>query len=143
MMGCPDASATVAGRGVSAADLMPLPPPKAKPTADALSALLESRRSVRRFSSDEVPAEALARIVSMASTAPMGIPPWDFGCVAVRGRAQVQALAREIVAGYRQIAVPGARKRANPGPHAWPACRNRCYYRRRQRRSPAGAVAGL
>ena len=58
------------------------------------------RRSIRRFADREVDEELLQRIVEMAATAPMGIPPWDVGCVIVRGRDEVRRLAGEIVRGY-------------------------------------------
>jgi hypothetical protein len=100
MMVCPNDSIRVTGRGLSPSDLVPLPPSDAQITADALAALMLARRSIRRFGEQDVAPELLERIVAMAQTAPMGIPPWDVGCVVVRGRQQVQALASEIVKGY-------------------------------------------
>ncbi|UCG59516.1 MAG: nitroreductase family protein [Phycisphaerales bacterium] len=100
MMVCPEGAIKVTGRGISPEDLLPLPAPENKAGADALAALMQSRRSVRRFSDREVDAELLERIVEMASTAPMGIPPWDVGCVTVRGREQVQQITAEVVKGY-------------------------------------------
>jgi nitroreductase/NAD-dependent dihydropyrimidine dehydrogenase PreA subunit len=109
MMVCPTGSVQVRGRGLSPEDLRPLPPPEARADADALEALMRSRRSMRRFTPEEVSPELLRRIVEMAATAPMGIPPWDVGCVIVRGRDRVQALAEQIVksyAGMRKIFKP-------------------------------------
>jgi ferredoxin len=100
MMVCPAGSVTVTGRGISPEDLVPLPPPKQRAGADALTALMLARRSVRRFQDREVDAGLLERIVAAATSAPMGIPPWDVGCTIVRGREQVQELAGEIVKGY-------------------------------------------
>jgi len=100
MMICPEEAIRVTGRGVSPDDLMPLPGRKEMAGADALEALMRSRRSVRRFSSREVEAEILERIVEMAATGPMGIPPWDVGCVTVRGREEVQRLTGAVVKGY-------------------------------------------
>ena len=100
MMVCPEGSVTVTGRGLSPDDLLPLPPEDSPATADALEALMLARRSVRRFTDEEVPQDVLERIVAMASSAPMGIPPWDIGCVIIRGRNQVQQLASEIIKGY-------------------------------------------
>lgn len=101
MMVCPQECISVTGRGLSPADLRPLPPQEQRADADALNALLESRRSVRRFDERPVEADLLERIVAMAASAPMGIPPWDVGVVTVSGAAEVQKLASEIVAGYR------------------------------------------
>jgi nitroreductase/NAD-dependent dihydropyrimidine dehydrogenase PreA subunit len=100
MMVCPTGSVTVKGRGVSPTDLVPLPAPEKRATADGLEALMRARRSVRHFKNEEVPPDLLARVVDMAASAPMGIPPWDIGCVTVQGREKVQELADEIVEGY-------------------------------------------
>jgi ferredoxin len=100
MMVCPDGSVKVTGRDISPDDLLTLPSPDTRATADALATLMQSRRSVRRFTDTEVEAELLDRIVQMASTAPMGIPPWDVGCVVVRGRGKVRELSDQIVQGY-------------------------------------------
>jgi ferredoxin len=105
MMVCPDLCITVTGRGLSPADLLAPPPSDERPTADTLARLLEGRRSTRRFAEREVPAEILTRITEMAATAPMGIPPWDVGCVVIRGRVQVQRLAEQIVQEYRRFLV--------------------------------------
>lgn len=103
MMVCPNDSITVTGRGLSKQDLRPLPPNEAKADADALAALMQGRRSVRHFTDRDIDPALLDRIVEMASTAPMGIPPWDIGCVIVRGRDQVHSLATEIIKGYEGL----------------------------------------
>ena len=103
MMVCPDGAITVSGRGMSPDDLVDLPPKEERATADALAALMTSRRSVRRFRRTEVELELLERIVAMASSAPMGIPPWDVGCVTLQGHDKVQELADEVVNGYRKF----------------------------------------
>ena len=100
MMVCPEGAIAVTGRGISPDDLMPLPDLDERAGGDELAALMQSRRSVRRFSDREVEPGLLERIVEMAATAPMGIPPWDVGCVTVRGREEVQRLAAEVVKGY-------------------------------------------
>jgi nitroreductase len=100
MMACPEGSISVTGRGISPDDLCPLPPKEERATADGLAALMLSRRSVRHFSDREVEPETLARIAQMAASAPMGIPPWDVGCVTVRGRDKVRELAAEVIKGY-------------------------------------------
>ncbi len=103
MMVCPTGCITVSGRGLSAGDLLPLPAPEQKATADALEALMLSRRSIRRFSERDVDAADINRIVDMAASAPMGIPPWDVGCVTVLGREKVRELAGEIIKGYEGV----------------------------------------
>jgi len=100
MMVCPEGSITVSGRGVSPDDLMTLPSDDSKATPDSLAALMEARRSVRRFSDRDVAPEDLDAIIEMAASAPMGIPPWDVGCLVIRSRQEVQKLAGEIIKGY-------------------------------------------
>lgn len=92
---------SVNGRGLHPDDLRPLPAPEQRADADALTALLQSRRSIRRFSEQPVEANLLERIIATSASAPMGIPPWDVGVATVSGTTEVQLLADEIVAGYR------------------------------------------
>jgi len=100
MMTCPEGAVTVTGRGISPQDLLPLPKSYERADADQLEALMLSRRSVRRFKDKEVDPRLIERVIGMASTAPMGIPPWDVGCVNVLGRKEVRSIADEIIKGY-------------------------------------------
>jgi ferredoxin/nitroreductase len=100
MMACPERAIDVTGRGISPDDLVPLPTREEMASPEQLTALFLSRRSVRRFKKREVEPEVLARVVEMASMAPMGIPPWDVGCVTVRGRDRIRAIADEVVKAY-------------------------------------------
>jgi nitroreductase/NAD-dependent dihydropyrimidine dehydrogenase PreA subunit len=103
MMACPQGSISVNGRGISPEDLIPLPALEERSDANALEALMRARRSVRHFQDREVEPELLERILAMASSAPMGIPPWDVGCVTLRGREKVRKLAVEIIQGYESF----------------------------------------
>lgn len=103
MMICPNGSVTVTGRGVSPEDMQSLPLTGQKASADALAALMLSRRSVRHFTNREVKKEMLEKIVEMASTAPMGIPPWDVGCIMISDRHKVKSLSIKIIKGYAQF----------------------------------------
>ena len=103
MMVCPEECITVSGRNLSPIDLRPLPPVEERADADALAALMAARRSVRRFADRPVEPELLERIVAMASSAPMGIPPSDVGVVTVVGFEAVHELAGQVVEGYRRI----------------------------------------
>ncbi len=100
MMMCPAGAIAVTGRGVSPQDLVPLPEPEERATADALAALMRARRSVRRFRDQPVDPKLVERVVDLAATAPMGIPPWDVGCVSVIGREDVRRIAHEVIQGY-------------------------------------------
>lgn len=100
MMVCPSGAVTVRGRGLSPDDVTPLPPATERAGAAGLAALMLARRSVRHFTKEDVDAAALERIVELAAAAPMGIPPWDIGCVTVRGRVEVQCVAADVIRGY-------------------------------------------
>lgn len=103
MMVCPTGAITVSGRGVSPKDLMPLPDLGKRANVDQLEALMRARRSVRRFRESPVDPRLVERVVELASTAPMGIPPWDVGCVSVIGREEVRRVAGEIIKGYESF----------------------------------------
>lgn len=100
MMVCPTGAIQVRGRGLEPGHLVPLPFSESRADFESLEALMLSRRSVRRFEKRAVPADVLARVVRAAETAPMGIPPWDLGCVTIAGHDAVQALAQDVVRGY-------------------------------------------
>jgi len=117
MMVCPEGAITVRGRGVTPDDLMPLPESKMKAGAEELAALMQSRRSVRRFTNQEVEPAVIERIIEMAATGPMGIPPWDVGCSIIRGREQVQRVAKKVVKGYKgflKVVKPGLLRLMRP-----------------------------
>jgi nitroreductase/Pyruvate/2-oxoacid:ferredoxin oxidoreductase delta subunit len=103
MMVCPTGAIRVSGRDLAREDLSPLPDPQTKASVEALAALMQSRRSVRQFTDREMDEALLERILALAATAPMGIPPWDVGCVMVRGRAEVQSVGREVVREYERF----------------------------------------
>jgi len=86
---CPTGSITVTGRKMSPEMRMPMPAPEEFATPDQLESLLRRRRSVRIYSDKEVDRFIIDRILRMASTAPMGIPPSDVGVVVFIGRKKV------------------------------------------------------
>lgn len=100
MMVCPNGSITVSGRGMPPADLIDLPPREARATAKQLTALMCSRRSIRTFTDTPVSRDTVERIVSTASSAPMGIPPWEVGISVLLGRDKVAELAKDTANGY-------------------------------------------
>jgi nitroreductase/NAD-dependent dihydropyrimidine dehydrogenase PreA subunit len=102
MMVCPNGSIAVSGRGLSASDLVDLSG-EAPATPEQVEALFRARRSVRRFRDEEVSPEAIARIVAAASSAPMGIPPWEVGVVVFRGKDKVRALAADTARTYASL----------------------------------------
>lgn len=103
VMACPHACISVSGRGMEHAQIIDTPPEHHRSDADSLEALMLARRSVRHFADQPVAREQLERIVDIARTAPMGIPPWDIGCVVLCGRDQVQAVAEQVICGYERM----------------------------------------
>jgi nitroreductase len=92
---CPTKSITVTGRGMTADDAWEFAKTTPPTTADQLAALLQSRRSIRHFDRREIDRSTVDRILEMAATAPMGIPPSDVGVVVFHGRDRVQAFAKD------------------------------------------------
>jgi ferredoxin len=99
---CPTGAITVSGRGLQADDQVELPPPGARAGADQLEALLLGRRSIRRFTEKPVDRAALERIVEMAATAPMGIPPHEVGVVVFDSPEKVQRFADDACEAFRR-----------------------------------------
>lgn len=100
---CPSGAISVSGRGIRPEDRIELPASDRRATADQLEALMTARRSVRRFQAREVPREVVERIVRMATTAPMGIPPHEVGVVVFPDRAKVQAFAEEACGVFEKV----------------------------------------
>lgn len=100
---CPSDSITVVGRGMTPNDAIELPPAFHRATADQLEALLQARRSIRRFGRQEIELATINRILEMTSTAPMGIPPHDVGVIVFHGRDRVQAFAEDACAAFQSL----------------------------------------
>ncbi|MFO0845267.1 MAG: nitroreductase family protein [Gemmataceae bacterium] len=103
MMVCPGGHVRVRGARLSAEHLIDLPPPQARATAEQLDALLLSRRSVRAFTEREVEPALVQRILDMAATAPVGIPPSPVGVVVLADRARVRRFVADTVAEFRRM----------------------------------------
>jgi nitroreductase len=102
MMICPTGSITVNGRDLSPRDLLELPPKGSRPTADQLDSLLLPRRSIRHFKEKEVDREMVDKILRIASTAPMGIPPSDVGIVVFHGRGKVKEFSDDVMSTFER-----------------------------------------
>jgi ferredoxin len=100
---CPTGSIGVFGRGMRPDDRIDLPPEEQRATADQFEALVTARRSIRRFSPQEVTRELLEHVLRVASTAPMGIPPHEVGAVVFCNRCQVQAFSRDACASFTRM----------------------------------------
>jgi len=93
---CPSGAVTVSGREISPDDVVELAATEMRASAAQLEALMRARRSIRHFDNREVEPVMIERIIEMASTAPIGIPPSDVEILVFAGRRKVQAFARDI-----------------------------------------------
>lgn len=99
---CPEGATRVAGRGMSPEDGFVLSHPSERAKAKTLTALLESRRSMRLYKDRSVPQETIDQLLTMASTAPMGFPPSDVGIVVVNGKDRVQEFAEDLCKEFKK-----------------------------------------
>jgi ferredoxin len=79
---CPEEAIKIHGRFLSPDDLFPLPLPEEKASYHSLTALMQRRRSIRKFRSTPVEQSLIEEVLAAAQTAPMGLPPSDV-CVKV------------------------------------------------------------
>jgi nitroreductase len=86
----------VTGRDISDADLLTLPGRENCANYDSLRSLLLTRRSIRRFTRQDVEPELVKRILDAASTAPMGLPPSDVRVLVFQGRERVKAFRDDL-----------------------------------------------
>lgn len=86
----------VTGRRMNKEDVFPLSPQSRRVTPEALTALLEARRSIRHYDDRPIEKTLIDRIVAAAATAPMGFPPSDVGVVVINGRQRVQELTADL-----------------------------------------------
>ncbi|ABQ26614.1 nitroreductase family protein [Geotalea uraniireducens] len=101
MMVCPAHCISVTGRRLHPDDIVDLPMLESRADADQLAALLLARRSIRKFTGDDVPRLVIDQVLAVAATAPMGIPPWEVGVTVFHGRDKVAELARDTADSYR------------------------------------------
>jgi len=77
MAACPQEAITIHGRTLSPSDLFQLPTLQHKASYEQLLNLLQHRRSIREFVDKKVEPEVIDKILTAATTSPMGIPPSD------------------------------------------------------------------
>jgi len=74
---CPREAITIHGRTLSPSDTFDLPPIENTVNYDQLLALFQKRRSIREFTDRNVEPEIVEKILRVAATSPMGLPPSD------------------------------------------------------------------
>lgn len=113
---CPNACINITGRTMSPEDRIPLPV-EIKADYRQLFSLLARRRSVRRYTDQEVEQTKIDQIIAAATQAPMGIPPSDVGILALRGKEKVRQFSFdfiELAARQKWLFSPWARTLLRP-----------------------------
>jgi nitroreductase/Pyruvate/2-oxoacid:ferredoxin oxidoreductase delta subunit len=107
MMACPSNAIEIKGEDIDKSHLRELN--TNLPDFNALNALFLKRRSIRKFKDQEVPKEALDKIVQAAATAPLGLPPSELKVLIINGKEKVEELLNDMVK-----EMESAKKMVNP-----------------------------
>ena len=92
---CPEDAILIKGREVASSDFFDLPDREKATGYEQLSALLDRRRSIRKFSNKEIDKETIEKILVAARTAPMGLPPSDVNVMILDSIEKNRAFARD------------------------------------------------
>lgn len=92
---CPTGAIKIYGRTISPPDIFPLPPADSAANYQQILALLQRRRSIRKFRDKPIGKEMVTKILDAARTAPMGLPPSDVHVLILEGKEKSRAFARE------------------------------------------------
>lgn len=93
---CPHDAITVNGRTLNPEDFSKLEKDNL-PDYESLNKLLLNRRSTRDFKDKPVPQEFIDKILAMASTAPMGLPPSDVGVMVLNSKEKVKQFSFDFI----------------------------------------------
>jgi len=92
---CPTDAIEIHGRTISPDDMFDLPPKKNAADFNHVLALLQRRRSIRKFQDKKVDPDTIEKILQAAKTAPMGIPPSDVHILVLDSKEKTHAFARD------------------------------------------------
>ena len=92
---CPTGAIKIYGREISPADIFELPDKEKIPTYKQLLALLQNRRSIRKFKDIPIQNDVIERIMTASKTAPMGLPPSDVNVLVLSGKEKTRAFAED------------------------------------------------
>ncbi len=87
---CPKDAIRIEGREFSSDAIFNLSPKEEIADYESLNNLLQKRRSIRKFKDKAVEESVIEKIIESASTAPMGIPPWDVHLLVLNGKDKVR-----------------------------------------------------
>lgn len=92
---CPKGAISISGREMSVENVFSLTPQDDYAQYESLNNLLQRRRSIRNFKTKNVDSLIIEKIINSASTAPMGIPPWDVNLLVLNGQDKVREFSGE------------------------------------------------
>lgn len=93
---CPHDAIMVEGRTLQPDDYSTLKKDRL-PAYDQLYQMLLNRRSIRDFKDKPVAQEVIDKIMNLASTAPMGLPPSDVGVMVLNGKDKVRQFSFDFI----------------------------------------------
>ena len=105
---CPLDCIRIEGRDLSPEDMFSLqditqPATNQPDPYEALSALLNTRRSVRSYQDKAVPREAIDQIIDAVTTAPMGIPPTDVEVLVLESKEAVTRFTADVIELFKKV----------------------------------------
>lgn len=92
---CPTGAIEIHGRTISPSDLFALPPMESVANYHQTLALLQRRRSIRKFKNKTIDKEIIEKILGAAKTAPMGLPPSDVHVLILDSKEKTRAFAQD------------------------------------------------
>jgi ferredoxin len=92
---CPNSAIEIYGRELSPEDMFELPSKEDISSYAQLLALLQRRRSIREFNDKDVESELVDKILMVAKSAPMGLPPSDVNVLVLNGKDKTSAFAKD------------------------------------------------
>jgi ferredoxin len=92
---CPTGAIEIHGRTIGPSVLFTLPPKESAANYKQMLALLQRRRSIRKFKNKIIEEEMIENILDAARTAPMGLPPSDVHVLILDSKEKTRAFAQD------------------------------------------------
>ncbi|PKP48290.1 MAG: nitroreductase [Bacteroidetes bacterium HGW-Bacteroidetes-1] len=92
---CPTGAIEIHGRTISPDDLFTMPPRENLANYSQTLALLQRRRSIRKFKNKTIDTEIIEKILDAARTAPMGLPPSDVNVMILDSKEKTRSFAQD------------------------------------------------
>ena len=92
---CPQGAIEIYGRTLSPKDLFDLPQKETATDYNSLLSLCQRRRSVREFKDKAIDKEIIEKILAIARTSPMGLPPTDVNVLVFDTKEKTNQFAKD------------------------------------------------